>query len=248
MTETPDANLSGQQLQPPRQRRTRKFALAAVGAAVILGGLAYRHFWLVRPIGSGPAGPSVSRQAFETVWSNRPVLVVGFGDSVTAGFGAPRGHGYFDRLIENPKDEFEDLRGIHLKRVLPNLRMSNVSLSGSTSLEHAEVLVSKIEPQDDETFGIILLTTGGNDVIHNYGRTPPREGAMYGATLAEARPWIDNFAVRLDAMVEGIEAKFPGGCQFFIANIFDPTDGVGDAEHAGLAGGTASAGRLQSGD
>ncbi|HVX60029.1 MAG TPA: SGNH/GDSL hydrolase family protein [Pirellulales bacterium] len=200
----------------------------------VLAGLGYRHFWLARPIGAGPAGPSVSREPFETVWSERPVLLLGFGDSITAGFGAPRGHGYFDRLAQNPADEFEELQGICLQRVLPKLQTCNLALSGSTSLEHAEMLVSKIEPQDDETLGIVVMTTGGNDVIHNYGRTPPREGAMYGATLAEAQPWIENFQRRLDGMLDEIETKFPGGCHFFLANIFDPTDAVGDAERAGL--------------
>ena len=131
-------------------------------------------FLAARPIGDGPAGPSVSGEPFETVWSERPVLLLGFGDSVTAGFGAPRGHGYFDRIAENPADEFEELKGICLQRVLPKLQTCNLALSGSTSLEHAEMLVSKIEPQVNETLGIVVMTTGGNDVIHNYGRTPPR--------------------------------------------------------------------------
>ena len=207
----------------PIERRShgsrRKLALAAIGAAAILAGLAYRHFWLYRPIGEGPAGPSVPRETFAETWTERPVLLVGFGDSVTAGYGARKGRGYFDRLVENPPDECDELRGICLKNVLPNLRTANVALSGSTSLEQAEVLVSKLEAQDDKTLGLVVLTTGGNDVIHNYGRTPPREGAMYGATLDEARPWIANFEARLEAMLDAIEAKFPGGCHFFLANI-----------------------------
>ncbi len=46
------------------------------------------------------------------------------------------------------------------------------------------------------------MTTGGNDLIHNYGRSPPREGAMYGATFEQARPWIENFDKRLGEMIE----------------------------------------------
>jgi hypothetical protein len=45
------------------------------------------------------------------------------------------------------------------------------------------------------------MTTGGNDLIHWYGATPPREGAMYGASLAQAQPWINRLAVKT-----GIEA------------------------------------------
>jgi hypothetical protein len=55
---------------------------------------------------------------------------------------------------------------------------------------------------------------------------------MYGATLEQAQPWIKNFAARLEAIIAGLEAKFPAGCEFFIANIYDPTDGVGDVQNA----------------
>ena len=57
---------------------------------------------------------------------------------------------------------------------------------------------------------------------------------MYGASLQRAAPWIENFKTRLDAIIDQIEDKFPGGCEFFVANVYDPTDGVGDAENAGL--------------
>ena len=47
-----------------------------------------------------------------------------------------------------------------------------------------DILVRKVEPQAEDTFGLVVMTTGGNDVIHHYGRTAPSEGAMYGATFA----------------------------------------------------------------
>ncbi|HLP77138.1 MAG TPA: SGNH/GDSL hydrolase family protein, partial [Candidatus Paceibacterota bacterium] len=70
--------------------------------------------------------------------------------------------------------------------------------------------------------------------IHNYGRTPPREEAMYGATWEQAKPWIENFEERLRQIVTQINDRYPGRCHIFLANIFDPTDGVGDIERAGL--------------
>ena len=57
---------------------------------------------------------------------------------------------------------------------------------------------------------------------------------MYGATFDEAAPWIKDFAARLDLTISQIESRFPGGCEIFMANIFDPTDGFGDADRAGL--------------
>lgn len=58
-------------------------------------------------------------------------------------------------------------------------------MSGSTSLDHARNQIPEIETQPVETLGVVVMTTGGNDLIHLYGRTPPAEGAMYGATMAQ---------------------------------------------------------------
>ena len=186
---------------------------------------------LHRPVGTGPAGPLVSRGPFQTVWTERNVLLLGIGDSVTAGFGVEAPYNYVSRLLDNPPDEFPEMRGLCLRAVLPNITMHNISVSGSTSLHHAMHIEddTRFPVQPEDVFGIVVMTTGGNDLIHNYGQTPPREGAMYGSTPEQARPWIDNFRKRLDCMVAGINDKFPGGCLIFLADVYDPTDGVGDA-------------------
>jgi hypothetical protein len=57
---------------------------------------------------------------------------------------------------------------------------------------------------------------------------------MYGATIGEARPWIAAYEKRLSAILDGADKSFPGGCEIFLANIYDPTDGVGDIENCGL--------------
>lgn len=210
-------------------RRQRLLTIAAIGLALILAALAYIQFWIARPIGSGPAGPVVPREPFETTWTQRPILLLGIGDSITAGLGADRpDRSYFERLLTNPPDEFEELQGCCLTNVLPNITAKNIAVSGSNSLEHLRAIEAFPE-QPEELFGLVVLTTGGNDLIHSYGRMPPREGAMYGATLAQAEPWIANFDVRLNTMLDLITARFPGGCEIYLADIYDPTDGVGDA-------------------
>jgi hypothetical protein len=85
-----------------------------------------------------------------------------------------------------------------------------------------------------DTIALVVMTTGGNDLIHNYGRTPPREEAMFGATWDQAEPWIKSFEQRLEGMIERINGHFSAGCHIFLANIYDPTDGVGDLNRAGL--------------
>jgi hypothetical protein len=177
---------------------------------LILLALAYVHFFLYLPMGSGPAGPAVERGDFEQQWTERHVLLVGMGDSVTAGFGATKGHSYFDRLVENPGNEFADLREICLSRVLPNLEAVNLSVSGSNSLQHVKHIRDRLSQQAEDVFGIVVLTTGGNDLIHWYGSTPPREGAMYGATLEQAQPWIESYEQRLESMFTAIERTLSG--------------------------------------
>lgn len=215
-------------------RRRRLLILLAVGAGLIGAAAAYVEFHFHLPEGEGPAGPAVPAEPFERPWTQRKVLLLGVGDSVTAGFGATRGQSYFDRLVANPPDEFEDMRGRCLSVVLPNLTNRNIALSGSNSLEHVRHISEKLETQPADVFGLVVLTSGGNDLIHWYGRSPPREGAMYGATLEQAKPWAANYETRLGEIFALLEARFPGGCRIFIADIYDPSDGRGDPETAGL--------------
>lgn len=142
--------------------RWRLATLLLLGGLLIFLALAYRYLQYARPVGSGPGGPPVPLEPFAEVWSQQKVLLLGVGDSVTAGFGARRTHSYFALLAQNPED------------------------------------------------------------------------AMYGATLEQARPWIENYRVRLDRMLDLLNERFPGGCDVFLADIYDPTDGVGDAGNAGL--------------
>src|SRR6267378_1054381 len=212
----------------------RLTGLAATGALLIAAALCYLYFWQSRPIGTGPAGPQIPTASFSRNWTEKEVVLVGIGDSVTAGFGARRGYSYFDRLVTNPPDESHDIGGACLRAVIPRLQYTNLSVSGSTSGQHLDKQLPLLSVTASNVVGLIVITTGGNDLIHNYGRTPPREQAMYGATWEEASPWITNFEQRLEAMIEQIRAQFPAGCHIFLANVFDPTDGVGDVQRAGL--------------
>ncbi|HPD31753.1 MAG TPA: SGNH/GDSL hydrolase family protein [Phycisphaerae bacterium] len=219
---------------PKSRRRLRPVRLFVIAAVCVVAAFAVKHFWFSLPIGEGPAGPVVPREMFQAVWTSRPVLLVGIGDSITDGFGASEGHSYFDMLISNPADESPEMKGICLGSVLPNLKSLELAVSGSTSIHHLTSQLARLEVQPPEVLGLVVMTTGGNDIIHNYGHSPPQEGAMYGATFEQARPWIAAFDERLKSMLDRIEQCFPGGCHIFLANIYDPTDGVGDATRAGL--------------
>jgi len=216
------------------KRRRRLIWILAIGAVLIGAAAAYVEFHYHLPEGAGPAGPAVAAEPFAKPWTQRSVLLLGVGDSVTAGFGATRGHSYFDRLVANPADEFEDMRGRSLAAVLPNLVTRNIAVSGSNSLDHVRSVAAKLDEQANGVFGLVVMTSGGNDLIHWYGKSPPREGAMYGATLEQAMPWIAAYEKRLEEMFSLLKVRFPGGCRIFVADIYDPSDGRGDPESAGL--------------
>lgn len=218
----------------PKLMRKRLVTLLVAGFLLVIGVAAYVEFHFDLRTGSGPAGPPVPIEPFQSVWSDRKVLLVGIGDSVTAGFGARHGYSYVDRLATNPADEFADMEGRSLQHVLPNLTTRNIAMSGSNSLEHVRHIRDKLDVQPNDAFGIVVMTSGGNDLIHWYGRSAPKEGAMYGSTLSQARPWIDNYAARLEEMFTLIGERFPGGCLIYIADIYDPSDGRGDPESAWL--------------
>ncbi|TWU16397.1 SGNH/GDSL hydrolase family protein [Allorhodopirellula heiligendammensis] len=213
--------------QPPS--RTRRWLLL-LGVIIVASVPAYIEFFLRRPVGEGPAGPMIPATDFDRIWTERPVVLLGLGDSVTRGLGAQsQSHTYFARLQHNPVDEFADMQGKCLSVVLPNLTAENFAVSGSTSIDHLQTLQTQVPTYPDDVFGLVVMTTGGNDLIHSYGRRPPAEGAMYGATIEQAGPWIENFRARLRTIFDEIQSRFPGGCVIYVGDIYDPTDGVGDA-------------------
>lgn len=227
---------SGGIAEPSRSRRrlSRRARLVLASAIVVLpllGLLGYHQFYLYRPTGSGPTAPPVPADSFRRPWLSGKALLLGVGDSVTQGYGSSPGHSYFQRLAANPSDEFDDMNGICLAAVIPQLTARNIAVAGSNSIQHLQA-VRNMEVQSADITGIVVLTTGGNDVLHNYGHSPPRDAAMYGATLEQAAPWIEAFHARLEEIVDLLGQRFPGGCHIFLANIYDPTDGSGDVRSA----------------
>ncbi|MFH0797646.1 MAG: SGNH/GDSL hydrolase family protein [Candidatus Omnitrophota bacterium] len=179
------------------------------------------------PAGTGPAGPSINIVPFKHIWSADKIILLGLGDSITKGFGSSEKHSYFELLTENDDSQYPDMKGRDLKHVFPNLKFSNYSENYTVSEEHLRNQIPQIEVFPASVKGIVVITTGGNDLIHDYGKSPPRDGAMYGCTYQEALKWENSFRNRLKGVIEGVIGKFPGGCEIFVANVYDPTDGIG---------------------
>jgi len=160
----------------PRKLTGRKVAFLATGGLLLVAVTAAAlYFRYALPTGRGPAGPALGREAFATPWSARSILVVGLGDSVTAGFGARNGYGYFDRVVTNAPEDDAEVKGVALAAVLPNLQFTNLAVSGSTSAELIKGQLPQLPPADSNVLGIVLITTGGNDLIHNSNLEDPNE-------------------------------------------------------------------------
>lgn len=203
---------------------------------LLIGGcIAYRFHVATRtlPIGRGPAGPLVPEESFSKTWSEKKIVLIGIGDSITRGFGAKREHAYFSLLLNNDNKQYPDMTGRDLAHVLPKIEAHNYTVNYSTTKNHLSGLL-QIPTWPGDTKGIVVVTSGGNDLIHDYGRSPARDGALYGCTYDQAVVWTEKIEYRLRSLVEGLTEKFPGGCEIFLANIYDPTDGVGDQHVVGF--------------
>ena len=185
------------------------------------------------PMGAGPAGPLVPSGVFGKIWTQEKVVMVGLGDSITDGFGAPPEHNYFSLLQSNDDVQYPDIAGSDLGHVLPALDSYNYAENCSVSEEHL-VQVAKMPVWPSDVKGIVVITSGGNDLIHSYGRSEPRDGAMYGCSYKQAQVWTENIKQRIREILDVVNAKFPGGCEIFLANIYDPTDGVSDPHIVGF--------------
>lgn len=212
-------------------KNIKRLLFAAVLMGIFMGsGYYYFYLFIFHPQGKGPI--NIETQAASLKGTNS-IWIVGMGDSVTAGFGATPGKSYWDRLIDNRVEEDPDLKGKCLKKIFPNLIATNLARSGSTSLQHMKNQLPFV-PRDSQRKAIVIMTTGGNDLIHSYGMAAPKEGAMYGATWEQAQPWIAAFAQRLEGLHTELTARFPLGVEIFLATIYDPSDDTGVLRHTGL--------------
>lgn len=197
--------------------------------AILFGPLLFIAWWYYLPMGNGPAGPEVPANSFAQTWHDGNVLLVAMGDSVSTGFGAGKGFGYFDLLVKNSAGDSADMQGKNLSSVFPKLKTMNIAENSSSSGDHLRKM-NFFPTQPADVLGIIVLSTGGIDLIHNYGMAPPIDEAIYGASYADAVEYGKKFRDRFSQLCDAIKQKFPGGCHIFVATIYDPTDGVGDVQ------------------
>lgn len=205
--------------------------LLGVGLLVVLGLASCLHYRGKE--GSGVAGGTVPVEAFREPWREGKVLLVGMGDSVVTGFGAGPGRGFFDLLARRTSGDDPALVRCDLQSVYPALSVLNLAENSSNSEEHLRIQLKRLPVQSPDVHGIVIVSTGGIDLIHDYGAGTPRDGALYGADMTLGNQAALRFGERLGALLDGLASRFPGGCHVYLMTIYDPTDGVGDIENAG---------------
>ena len=216
--------------------RLRTIFLCLLLIAAGSGYVGWRFYNAVRtrPMGKGPAGPAIAAEPFQHRWLEKPVVFIGIGDSITRGLGATKHLTYFPLLIHNADPFYPDMTGNDLSHVVTIQSSRNYAQDYTISQEHIDRQLVKVPQYDEAVHGIIVLTSGGNDLIHDYGRSEPRHDAMYGCTYKQGQQWCSLLGNRLDTLLTGIMTKFPGGCDIFFANLYDPTDSVGNPQTMGL--------------
>jgi len=115
----------------------------------------------------------VPAEPFKHIWSEKKVLLYGIGDDITAGPSDREEFSYFKRLVQNPPGDSPDMQGKNLSKVFPNLTATNTASSWSNSINHREA-VGMMSVYPDDMFGIVVMSTGLNEILHSYGKEPPR--------------------------------------------------------------------------
>src|SRR5579871_5028409 len=123
---------------PGHRRLARVVGIVVIVLVCVGGAFSYRYLWYARPVGMGAAGPTVPADRFEDVlntWTTRDVLLLGVGGNTIAGSGASPGMAFFDRLLASPRNEFPEMQGKSLSKVLPGLIHRKLAEPETNSLE-----------------------------------------------------------------------------------------------------------------
>ncbi|OGQ89042.1 MAG: hypothetical protein A2289_18685 [Deltaproteobacteria bacterium RIFOXYA12_FULL_58_15] len=164
------------------------------------------------------------------------IHIIGFGDSVTDGFCATSGLSFFELLIQNNNGIYPQWRGRDLRSHFASVTSNNQAISGSASCDYSTSDITYVLQQDPHTWKptVVVITLGGNDLIHNYNCSSPGECHAFCSSLAAATSWADNYRQRMIGFIQAAKASITGPTYILLANIYDPTDGVGDIENAGV--------------
>ena len=148
-------------------------------------------------------------------------LYAALGDSISIDLyaGGP-GRGGPSLVVRNRDDDFPQWRGRDLATRHPGSRLELLALDGGTVPTVLDVQLPQLvrlgRPPD-----LVSLTVGGNDLLQAYGDTTAAR-----LVVGEVRAGVEQVLARLRDLAPQATV--------LLGNVYDPSDGTGDAAALGL--------------
>ena len=171
-----------------------------------------------------PLDPDVATWWPAEVPFDTATRVMFFGDSITWGYGISNSENrYTSLLIENNDDRWPDFEGDTLTDRYGPLEVLDYSVNGAVTREVRYNQIPYMEstlPDVIEGHTLVFMTIGGNDLA----------ATLYGQSD------LDEVAGEVDDNLRGIAesfadpARYPDGATLFLSNVYEPTDGEGQAD------------------
>ena len=152
-----------------------------------------------------------------------PSTVIFLGDSITAGAGAPSDDEGYARLLVDNISAWPDWDGIDLATRYPGIDVVDVSQGGAWTGTVLNDQLNRFEEQVTLPFegeALVVITVGGND-LQSVLLNPSSVEERVEKTVGNWREMAEYF---LD------EQRFPDGSTVLMANVYEPTDAVGQFE------------------
>ena len=147
---------------------------------------------------------------------------VALGDSISIDdYAGGPGRGGASLLARNRDDDFPAWQDRDLATLRPELGFHLLASDGGTTRSLLDVQLPRLEASGVVP-RVVTLTVGGNDVLSAYGDT---RRALEVVAVVRAR--VGEALARLRQLV-------PPGGSVVVGTVYDPSDGTGDTESAGL--------------
>ena len=153
-----------------------------------------------------------------------PQTVIFLGDSITAGAGSGNGDESYASLLVNNTNAWPEWDGIDLATRYPGIDVLDVSKGGSWTGTVLNEQIDRLEDQLTLPFegeALVVMTVGGNDL----------QSVLMNPSSVEERleKTVNNWRKIAEYFLD--EQRFPGGSTVLMANVYEPTDAVGQVDN-----------------
>ena len=144
------------------------------------------------------------------------------GDSISIDeYAGGPGRGGASLLARNRNEDFPAWRGRDLATTRPDLGFRLLAVDGGTTRSLLETQLPRLQAAGVAPH-IVTLSVGGNDLLSAYGDT------------RQALEVVAVVRARVTQALGRLRTLMPSGHPIVVATVYDPSDGSGDTERAGL--------------